>query len=201
VGNRFESIVGNKKQNRINPQFHISKMMAGSPGLVVVITGPSGSGKTSLAEAVAMRFLRSVVVSQDAFYRANLPPEVSWESPAAFDWDALSKELERQKQTRSLVLVEGFCLLASETRADVVVVLQCTRELAMARRLARDAIAKNDPANSSSYFDTVVWPAHLEYEKAHVARTNVDLFLDAALPAKELATRVEAVLRKHQERK
>jgi uridine kinase len=136
---------------------------------VVVVSGCSGSGKTSLAEAVAARFVRGKCVSLDAFYRRDLGPEESWESPDSIAWDALLAELERCAALYRVVVLEGFCVLHDPrvaARADLVVRLECSREEAMRRRVARDGAADSeDPDNTSEYYERAVWPAHLEYAR------------------------------------
>lgn len=146
---------------------------------MVCISGPSGSGKTSLAEALAFRFPRSAVISQDAFYRRDLKEGESFESASSFDWNALVGEIEQRRTQASVVIVEGFCLLSCPTPSvfDVVIVLDCERELAMQRRLRRDAAAMGDPANSQAYFEQVVWPAHQVYQNDVVKKSVIHLSL------------------------
>ena len=123
-----------------------------------------------------MRVGRCAVVSQDAFYRRDLPAGVSWESAAAFDWEALLAEVARCRACHRAVVVEGFCLLAEPrlAEAEVVVLLECGREEAMRRRLARDAGAGiDDPANTAEYFEKCVWPAHEEYAKRVEGRVHL----------------------------
>ncbi len=169
-------------------------------GFVVFITGPSGSGKSSLAEALSFRFPRSIVVSQDSFYRRDLGVGESFEDSSSFDWSALRAEVSRARLSHSLVLLEGLCLLhgLAQHETDAVVLLECDRDLALRRRLARDAeIPKQDAsANSETYFDQHVWPAHLKYLQ-HICdnKIRVDLLLSASASLKDLVEKAEKKLR------
>ncbi len=166
-------------------------------GFVVVVSGCSGSGKTSLAEAVAARFVRGKCVSLDAFYRRDLGPYESWESPQSIAWEELLAELERCAAAHRLVVLEGFCVLSDPrvaARADVVVRLECPREEAMRRRLARDAAAgSEDPGNSAAYFERVVWPAHLAYARS-TAAVAAHVTADAAAPLADTVNLVESMV-------
>ena len=165
-------------------------------GLVVVVSGCSGSGKTTLAEAVAVRFVRGTSVSLDAFYRPDLGRDESWESPQSIAWDALLAEVQRRAAAYRLVVLEGFCVL-SDARvaalADLVVRLECPRDEALQRRVARDG---GDAARCAEYFAASVWPAHLEYARA-TAAVAAHVTADARAP---LATNVALVARAVEEK-
>jgi uridine kinase len=165
---------------------------------VVAVSGCSGSGKTSLAEAVAARFVRGKCVSLDAFYRRDLGPQESWESPDSIAWDALLAEVERCAALYRVVVLEGFCVLHDPrvaARADLVVRLECSREEAMRRRVARDAAAE-DLDNTREYYERAVWPAHLEYTRrtADVA-AHVTVIAEAPL-AESVSLVVRAIVEK-----
>ena len=162
----------------------ISTTMRKMGALVVGISGPSGSGKTSVVEAAAIYFARARIVSLDAFYHvADDAPDGSWEDPACIDFEALVLEVERCKDLYSLVLVEGFVLLASpriQSLLDLVIVLDCTQATARARRLERDIACEDDPANSAEYYNKFVWPAHERYMSSSVGNAHVDLLVNVA---------------------
>lgn len=157
-------------------------------GVVVAISGPSGCGKTTLAEGLKAHFARSCVVSLDAFY-FKVEEATSWEDPSLFDWKALCAELTRCCNVYDMVFLEGFVCMADESVRDLVklcIGLKCSKEVAKERRLKRDAQLK-DFAASEDYFETYVWPAHLEYEK------KVEAFIHVKLDASKKQVLEEAI--------
>jgi uridine kinase len=168
-----------------------------SKGVVVGISGPSGSGKSSIAEQLSFQFVRSHVISLDSFFRTDLGERESWDSPECIDFPALEAEMERCAQTYQTVLVEGFVLFHSskvQELVDKAVILRCSKEVAMARRLHRDRLAVNDPANTTEYFEKHVWPAHEAYETECKVNVAQQLNIDAALPLKTLLQQIKTFI-------
>lgn len=92
--------------------------------LVVGITGGSGSGKSLLAESLAKHFsyLKTLVLSQDAYYRDNshIPLQkrkmINFDHPEAIDYELMLLHLDTLKRGEP-VLRPGYSFLSC-TRSD-----------------------------------------------------------------------------------
>jgi len=70
---------------------------------LIALAGPSGSGKTSLANRLAKRLGRTVIISQDQYYKdwSILPlkkrEEINFDHPSSFDFALMKKQLKNLK--------------------------------------------------------------------------------------------------------
>ena len=128
--------------------------------MIIAIAGASGSGKSTLASALAALFegdgKRVLSVSSDKYFKKDLPKMVSpsdgreypdWNHPDSFDADALRRDLcaARDAGDWDVILFEGvtiFCHPALRALADVRIWVDASIEARIARRIARNVVAK-----------------------------------------------------------
>ena len=128
--------------------------------MIVAISGASGSGKSTLAAALAAFYEREgkrvLSVSSDKYFKKQLPTMISptdgreypdWNHPSSFDADALERDLSaaRDGGEWDVILFEGvtiFCHPALRALADVRVWVDAPIETRIARRIARNVVAK-----------------------------------------------------------
>jgi len=146
--------------------------------LVIGITGCTRGGKSWTAKALRNAFTASLgangsvaVVGQDSFWRrpvritcANGKVRSSEEEPECTDHAAFAAAIQTARQSRRVVIAEGFQLLhAPEVAAQIshVFVLEIARDEAKRRRTV-DRVHNPNPMSTSD-FDDLVWPAHERY--------------------------------------
>ncbi len=179
---------------------------------IVGVAGGSASGKTTLARELRGRHGDAAILAEDSYYRCSSampafdPATHNFDEPAAKDHALLAQHLgalrrreafdkpvyafathtrtgfETWDQARSLVIVEGLHVLASEPvrrHFDLAVFIDAARGVRRARRVARDVAERGRTADfAAMQFDATVEPMHA----VHIApqRALADSVLDSS---------------------
>lgn len=156
--------------------------------LLILITGPSGSGKSSLAQNLLQALLdhkqqqqhgsiSSKIFHQDDYFTQSFLPykdrtDFSYEDDSCIDWDSMSNHINEwfdcnNKDLDRIAIVEGHMVAAEYQRwtcctthnDTVAIVLRCTKQTCLARRLHRRQRTPEEFEELESYIQTYVWPA------------------------------------------
>jgi len=172
--------------------------------IVIGITGVSGSGKTTVSEALQLQLgaRKCARISLDSFYKRHHPKKdgSNFEGEEWFQWDSFKEEIERQKQHHCLVIVEGFLIMRLKHLFDIKVYLDCKKEVAIKRRLERDACGElDDQWNSKDYYEQYVWPMHCAHVKDYnlVGDADIAVIQVENKSVRELVDEIGALVVKH----
>ena len=171
---------------------------------VIAVTGPSGCGKSTVAREISSLFSSSVVVSQDDFFMLPFLAYAErrdrrYETAEQIDWPGMARAIDEQRALvgpDGVVVIEGHVIASEAAQAGLgldrlvtlTVVLQCSKEECIRRRLARRNRSDDERAILRAYLEDYMWPAYADYRDgalavwtAHQDRSGRLLVADAGM--------------------
>jgi nicotinamide/nicotinate riboside kinase len=150
--------------------------MSGHKCVIVGISGPTNSGKSTISSMLCKTLPRTEQIRQDDYF---LEPDDSsveikdgyqnWDTLSALHMDKMVAAVElwiRQQQNNTetaVLIVEGFLIYGHSELAALIdkkYFITITKEVCEDRRKYR----VYNPPDTPGYFDTIVWPAYMEYK-------------------------------------